>query len=255
MRLALSALAFALTIAGCSSPSTEGKSVSGLDESIHEKSLRSVPAHPQPERQAHPSTRALVVRRPAPHCDLAGLEADTVDADLWARLKLDYERHCYKQADIIVPGRLRLPPRVFDAITIPAGASRRDKLKDAEAPVPNAVAPTDSGIAVNDAAAAPTVVGSTSTGVSASGPPLDAKFYRKSAIAAYRSGDFAIALVDFDLAIRLGPSFEDNYIDRGIILYRFGVLDLAFDDVTRARRIENSHRIPTPPLPKASPLK
>jgi tetratricopeptide (TPR) repeat protein len=238
MRLALSALAFALTIAGCSSPSTEGKSVSGLDESIHEKSLRSVPAHPPPERQAHPSTRALVVHRPAPQCDLAGLEADTVDADLWARLKLDFERHCYKQA--------------VEAIT--GGESRRNKLEDAEAPLPNAVAPTDSGIVVNDAAAAPTVLGPTSTSVSASSPPLDAKFYRESAIAAYRSGDFSIALVDSDLAIRLDPSFEDDYIDRGIILYRFGVLDRAFDDVTRARRIENSHRIPTPPLPKASPL-
>lgn len=247
MRLALSTLSIALTIAGCSSPSTEGKYVSGLDELIHETSIRSVPAHPQPERQAHPSIRTLVVRRPAPRCDLAGLEVDTVDADLWTRLKLDYERHCYKRADILVPGRLRLPPHVFDAIT--GGESRREKLRGAEAPVPNAVAPTDSGIVVNNAA----VVGVT-TGVTASSPPLDAKFYRERAIAAYGSGDFALALVDFDLAIRLDPSFEDDYVDRGIILYRLGVLHRAFDDVTRARRIENSHRIPAPPPPKASPL-
>ncbi len=207
-------------------------------------------------RTHHPNGKRTHPLRPWSWTDPrrnAGLEADTVDADLWARLKLDYERHCYKQADILVPERLRLPPRLVDAITVTAGVSMRDKPKGTEAPVPNAVAPTETG-SVNNAAAASTVVGPTSTDVSASSPPLDAKFYRESAIAAYRSGDFALALVDFDLAIRLDPSFEDDYIDRGIILYRFGVLDSAFDDVTRARRIENSHRIPTPPIPTASHL-
>ena len=254
--LVLSALSLA-AIANCSSPSTVGKSVSALDELIQEKSVGSVPAHPQPERQAHPSTRALVVHRPAPHCELAGLEVDTVDADLWSRLKLDYERHCYKQVDMLVPGRLRglvafQPPSRVEAIT--GGDRIRDKLKGAEAPEPNAVAPTDSGIVVQDAAA-PTVVGPAAIGAaSASSPPLDAKFFRERAIAAYRDGDLALALADFDLAIRLDPGFEHAYIDRGIILYRLGVPNLAFDDVTRARSIGNSHRIPTPPLPKASPL-
>jgi len=247
--LALSALSLA-AIAGCS---TVGKSVSALDELIQEKSVGSVPAHPQ--RQAHPSTRALVVHRLAPDCELAGLEVDTIDADLWSRLKLDYERHCRTQADRLVPGRLRglvafQPPSRI----ITGGDRMRDKLKGAEAPVPNAVAPADSGIVAQDAAA-PTVVGPTSSGtVSASSPPKDAKFYREDAIAAYRDGDIALALVYFDLAIRRDPSFEDDYINRGIVLYRFGHPNLAFDDVTRARSIGNSHRIPTPPLPKASPL-
>jgi tetratricopeptide (TPR) repeat protein len=249
--LALSALSLA-AIAGCSFPSTEGKSVSGLDELIQGQSIRSVPAHPQPGWQAHPSTRALVVRQPAPHCELPGLEPDTVDVDLWSRLKLDYEQHCYsyKQAAMLVRRQLR---EVAEAIT--GGDKMRDKIEGAKATVPNAVAPTDSGVAVPDTAAAPTVVGPTSTGtVSASSPPLDAKFYRESAIAAYRNGDLALALVDFDQAIRLDPSFENAYIDRSIVLYRLGALDFAFDDVARARGIENSHRVLTPPLPKASPL-
>jgi tetratricopeptide (TPR) repeat protein len=191
------------------------------------------------------------VRQPAPRRELPGLEPDTVDVDLWSRVKLDYEQHCssYKQADVLVRRQLR---GLAEAII---GDSMRDKVEGAKAAVPNAVAPTDSGIVVPDTAAAPTVVGPTSTGtVSVSGPPVDAKFYRESAIAAYRNGDLALALVDFDKAIRLDPSFEDAYIDRSIVLYRLGALDFAFDDVARARRIENSHRVLTPPLPKASPL-
>jgi hypothetical protein len=35
------------------------------------------------------------------------MEPDTVDADLWARLKLDYERHCYQQAEMLVRKRLQ----------------------------------------------------------------------------------------------------------------------------------------------------
>jgi tetratricopeptide (TPR) repeat protein len=130
-----------------------------------------------------------------------------------------------------------------------------DRMRDndgAKAAEPSAVAPTDSGIGIQDSAATPTVVGPTSSNVSS--PSLGAKFYCESAIAAYRNGDLALALVDFDLAIGLDPSFESAYIDRGLILYRFGVLNLAIDDVARARRIENSHRVLTPPLPKPSPL-
>jgi tetratricopeptide (TPR) repeat protein len=261
--LALFALSLA-AIAGCSPPSTEGKSVSALNELNQGKSSRSlpahpqpgksgrpVPAHPQPGRQAHLATPALVVRQPAPHCELPGLVPDIVDVDLWSRLKLDYEQHCYsyKRAAMLVRRQLR---GLVDAIT--GGDRMRDKIEGAKAAVPGAVAPTDSGIVVQDSAATPTVVGPTSSKVSSSSPSLGAKFYCESAIAAYRNGDFALALVDFDLAIGLDPSFESAYIDRGLILYRFGVLNLAFDDVTRARRIENSHRILTPPFPKSSPL-
>ena len=149
--------------------------------------------------------------------------------DLWSRLKLDYEQHCYSYK------------RVAEVIT---GKDRMgDKVEGARTTVPNAVAPTDSGVVVQDTAAAPTVVG-----------PLDTKFYLKKAIALYRNGDLALALVDFDLAIELDPSLEEAYIDRSIILYRLGFLSLAFDDVARARRIENSHQILTPPLPGAPAL-
>jgi len=172
--------------------------------------------------------------------------------DLWSRLKLDYEQHCYSYKRLPMLLRRQLQGLV-DAMI--GGDRMGDKVEGAKAAESNAVAPMNRDIVVPDTAAAPTVSGPTSTGtVSVSNHPLDANFYRESAIVAYRNGDLALALVDFDRAIQLDPSVEDAYIDRGIILYRLGVLHAAFDDVARARHIENSHRILTPPLPKTSPL-
>jgi hypothetical protein len=114
--LALSAL---FLIASCSSPSTEGKSVSVQDRStrdtsIQEKSIQkqyaahtSARVHRAGGWQTHRPARALVSPQPPPDCELPEPEPDTVDADLWARLKLDYERHCYKQAEILARERLQ----------------------------------------------------------------------------------------------------------------------------------------------------
>jgi hypothetical protein len=49
----------------------------------------------------------VVAPQPAPDCELPEPQPDSVDADLWARLKLDYERHCYKQAEILARKRLQ----------------------------------------------------------------------------------------------------------------------------------------------------
>jgi hypothetical protein len=265
MALALSGLSLAAMFASCSSPSSQGKSVSGLGELIQEQSIqkkalqetftthRSMPAQPQSESRAHRSAPVLVMRQPTPDCELAGLEPDTVDAGQWARLKLDYERHCYKQADALARRRLREPGAIQPAPTIEAttsGDGTRDKLEGAEAIKPSEAVST-ARAAPASAVPEPTP---TSNVAEPSSPPLDAKFYREHAIAAYHNGDLALALVDFDLAIRLDPNFEDAYIDRGIILYRMREPNLAFDDVAKAMRIENSRRNSTPPLPKASPL-
>lgn len=282
MLVALSGLFLAAMFASCSSPSTQGKSVAGLDELIQEQSIqeksiqeksiqeksvqekfaanRSVLAQLQSGRQAHPFTRAVVVRLAASGCDLAGLKPDTVDANLWARLKLDYERHCHKQADALVRGRLLGLGAVQAAPTIEAttsGDATRDKGEGAEALKPSEATSTVSGAAVKSAAPSSAVLEPTLTNTVAepSGPALDAKSYRERAIAAYHNGDLPLALIDFDLAIRLDPNFAEAYIDRGIILYRMHEPDLAFDDVAQAMRIENSRRTATPPLPKASPLK
>jgi tetratricopeptide (TPR) repeat protein len=196
---ALSALSFAAIIASCSYPSYQSKSVS---------------AHPKSRLQAHRSTVVSVVRQPAPDCELAGLEPDTVDMDLWARLKLDFKRHCDEQA-------LRRRPRLLGVTQPPPPVDVTGSTVDQ--PVPSAVTPAP-----------------------ASSVAETAKSYHERAIAEYRNGDFVEALIDCDLAIRRDPNFEDAYINRGIILYRLHQLNPAFDDVAHALRIERSHRIEHP---------
>ena len=95
MLAALSAVSLALTIVGCSSPSTQQDNAS----------YDSAPAQPRP--QTHRIYSALLAPQSAPDCKFMGPEPDTVDPDLWARLKLDYERHCYRQAEKLVRKRLR----------------------------------------------------------------------------------------------------------------------------------------------------
>jgi hypothetical protein len=51
--------------------------------------------------------RAMLAPPAAPDCEFKGSDADAVDADLFARLKLDYERHCYQRAEALVRSRLR----------------------------------------------------------------------------------------------------------------------------------------------------
>jgi curved DNA-binding protein CbpA len=74
----------------------------------------------------------------------------------------------------------------------------------------------------------------------------DAKHYRERGISAYRAGDLSLALIDFDLAIDLDPHFADAYIDRAVVFYRMGVFNRAFDDIARAKHIDDLNRNRTP---------
>jgi curved DNA-binding protein CbpA len=78
-------------------------------------------------------------------------------------------------------------------------------------------------------------------------PSKDSAFHHDRGIARYRSGDFALALADFDLALQLDPNSANAYIDRSIVLYRMGELKRAFADVAQAVRIKNSRRSATTP--------
>jgi hypothetical protein len=104
IRLGLSAISIALTITGCSSYAIPNKYASTEDRSIRNSSAASVA---YPESGTHGSHRALLASRSAPNCELSGPEPETIDADLWAHLKLDYERHCYKQAEMLARKQLR----------------------------------------------------------------------------------------------------------------------------------------------------
>jgi hypothetical protein len=51
--------------------------------------------------------RALLAPQPAPDCGFAWSNLKTLDPDQWARLKLEYERKCYQNAEKIARERLR----------------------------------------------------------------------------------------------------------------------------------------------------
>jgi len=83
-----------LTLAGCSAAPVWGDVEA------------SVPAHRHAQIPAR-KLRALLAQPSPPNCEYKGPEADGLDADLWERIKLDYERHCYQRAEATLRSRLR----------------------------------------------------------------------------------------------------------------------------------------------------
>jgi hypothetical protein len=88
--LTVSAIACATVLAGCASRSTP-----------QEADPIEVPRIRRPDR-------ALLTPQPAPDCEFRGADAKSVDPDVFARLKLDYERQCFQRAEKIARARLRV---------------------------------------------------------------------------------------------------------------------------------------------------
>jgi hypothetical protein len=95
------ALSGTLAFAGCASHSV-------VPEFTADSSYAAVPAHRRSEAANHRSDSALMAPQRAPDCAFKGSDIDPVDANLWERLRLDYERHCFQHAEMIVRNRLRL---------------------------------------------------------------------------------------------------------------------------------------------------
>jgi len=126
----------------------------------------------------------------------------------------------------------------------PAENSQQEAAKKAEAGAGETIKPGGEAPALVAAAPPDTNAADAKIG----GPPhdvgvKDARYYRERGILAYRSGDFLLALIDFDLAIDLDPNFSDCYVDRAIVHHRMGNLERAFEDVARAKRIDDAKRI------------
>jgi hypothetical protein len=51
---------------------------------------------------------ALLAPQPPPDCEFKGSDVTPVDAEAWARLKSDYERQCYQNAETTARNRLSL---------------------------------------------------------------------------------------------------------------------------------------------------
>jgi hypothetical protein len=63
------------------------------------------------EMQENPICRpdpALLAPQSAPDCKFGRQDLKTIDPDQWARLKIEFERQCYQQAEKSVRDRLRL---------------------------------------------------------------------------------------------------------------------------------------------------
>ena len=55
--------------------------------------------HRHAQAPAHRVDPALLKPQPAPDCDYGRADLRTVDPDEWARLKAEYERQCYRDAE------------------------------------------------------------------------------------------------------------------------------------------------------------
>ena len=99
--LTLSVVSLAMALAGCAQNSAQHEVKADPNEAA---------ASPQgyPDFRIHRPNPALLSSQPAPDCEFRVTELKTVDPDQWARLKLDYERQCYQQAEKKVRDRLRL---------------------------------------------------------------------------------------------------------------------------------------------------
>jgi hypothetical protein len=112
--LALSILACTMTVAGCAC-NPVGRDLhparhKGIAPLVH------IGAHPdndlgQPrltESRVHLPKAALLARQPQPDCEFKGANVETMDATELTRLKIEYERQCFQNAEKAARDRLGL---------------------------------------------------------------------------------------------------------------------------------------------------
>jgi hypothetical protein len=104
----------AMSFAGCARNPAQRE----VSPALHEDKAPPVraPVRPrryaEPYRHAEPKIRrpdlALLSPQPAPDCEFKRSDLRTVDPDGWARLKVEYERQCYQNAEKAARERLAL---------------------------------------------------------------------------------------------------------------------------------------------------
>jgi hypothetical protein len=108
----VTAVVLAMTVGGCA----HNRPLPNTEMVRQETGARAVrTAAPAVRYSARPASskirrvaRALLAPQPAPDCEFKESDPKTMDADEWARLKLEYERQCYKNAEETVRKRLIL---------------------------------------------------------------------------------------------------------------------------------------------------
>ena len=110
--LIISAVVLAITVAGCAHNRPQPDS-NLVRHEVRAGAVRAtLPTDKNSERYAQSRNRrtvlALLAPQPAPDCEFKESDPKTVDPNEWPRLKLEYERQCYKDAEKAVRKRLRL---------------------------------------------------------------------------------------------------------------------------------------------------
>jgi hypothetical protein len=112
--LTISAVFCALAVAGCARNPAQ-REFNPVQQEVRAAPVRApAPAHryTEPRRYAEPQIRrpdpSLLIPQPAPDCEFKRTGVGAVDPNEWARLKIDYERQCYQDAEKIARERLRL---------------------------------------------------------------------------------------------------------------------------------------------------
>jgi hypothetical protein len=114
--LTISVILCATSFAGCARNPAQREASPTL--TLHEGKASPVRApvrprrHTEPYRNAEPKIRrpalALLSPQPVPDCEFKRSDLKTVDPDEWARLKVEYERQCYVDAEKAARERLAL---------------------------------------------------------------------------------------------------------------------------------------------------
>jgi hypothetical protein len=97
----LTSAALIITLSGCAQGPAPQPTQTAPSQAEHAEPGRAEPGFCRPDR-------ALLTPQPVPDCAFRRSQLKTMDPDLWARLKVEYERECYQNAEKVVRHRLRL---------------------------------------------------------------------------------------------------------------------------------------------------
>jgi len=112
--LTISVVLCAMAVAGCARNPAR-REFNPIQHEVRAAPVRApARAHRYTEPRRHVELRihrpdpALLASQPAPNCEFKRTDFKVVDPDEWARLKIDYERQCYQNAEKIARDRLGL---------------------------------------------------------------------------------------------------------------------------------------------------
>jgi hypothetical protein len=110
--LTISVVVLALGLAGCA------RNPAHRELSLVQREVRATPVRSPSRARIHAETRqsaelrvrrpdpALLTPQPAPNCEFKSADLKAVDPDEWARLKTEFERQCYQDAEKAARDRL-----------------------------------------------------------------------------------------------------------------------------------------------------